>query len=83
MILAPGIICRGVGGSVCGAASTGLSLGVSPQLSIGDVGTAEVGARLTPGLSVRRVGGRALLVDEPSARLNLELSVRVANGRDG
>ena len=80
----PGIICwGGVGGSVYGAASTGLSLRMSQDLSIGDVGTATVGERLAPGLSVRGVGGRVMREDVPSVWLTPELSVRAANGRAG
>ena len=37
-----------VGGSVRGAASTGRSFAMSPELSAGDVGKAAVGARLAP-----------------------------------
>ena len=54
---------------MCGAASTGRSLTVSLELSVGDVVTAAVGARLTPGLSVGGVGSHGMRVDAPSARL--------------
>ena len=68
---------------MCGAASTCLSLRMSQELSVGDVGTAAVGARLAPGLSVGGVGGRVLRVDAPSVRLTPELSEGEANGRAG
>ena len=52
-----------------GAVSTGLSLAMSPELSVGDVGTDAVGAILAPGLSVGGVGSRELRIDASSARL--------------
>ena len=69
VILAPGLSARWVGSSVGGAASTGISLRMSLEISVGDVGTAAVVARLALGLSVRGVGGRAMFVNAPSARL--------------
>ena len=36
---------------MCGAASTGISLAMSPELSVVDVGTVAVDARISPGVS--------------------------------
>ena len=52
-----------------GAASTGRSLVMSLELSVGEVGTAAVVATLAPLLSVGGVGIRQLWADAPSARL--------------
>ena len=54
---------------------------MSQDLSIRDVGTAAVGARLAPGLSVRGVGGRVMRDDVPSVWLTPELSVGATNDR--
>ena len=71
MRLAPGLSVRGVGVSVNGSSSTGLSLRLSPELSAGYMETAAVGERLAPGFFARGVGDRVRRVDEPSVRMTL------------
>ena len=54
LVINPSLSVGRVGGSVHGAASTGHSLAMSLELSVGDVGKAAVGSRLAPGLSSGR-----------------------------
>ena len=81
VILTPELSIGGVVASVRGAAYTGISLKMSPELSVGDVGSAAVGERLAPGLSVGGVGGHEMHINASSARLPPELSIGAANGR--
>ena len=79
----PSLAARRVGGIVHGAAYTGRSLSMSPDLSVREVGKAAVGARLARELSVGGVERRALCDDAPSMWLPLQLSVRSANSGAG
>ena len=83
VVLTTSLSVKRVGGSVYGAASTGRSLGMSPELSVKDMGKAALGARLATVLSFGGVDSRALNNDAPSTRLPLQLSVGTANGGVG
>ena len=73
-----------IGGGVCsvrGLASTGHSLAMSPELSVGDVVEVVVGARLSPELAVAVVEICAQGEKAPSTRMPSRLSVGTVDGR--
>ena len=81
MVLTPSIAIGGVDCSVQGVATTGRSLAMSLELSVGGVRDFTVGNRLTPELAVG-VGKRCALRDEAiSVRLPSRLSFEAADGR--
>ena len=65
----PSLAVERVGVSVQGVASTGRSLTMSPELSVGDVGEAAVGARIAPELAIGGVESCAWQYKAPSTRL--------------